>query len=715
MRIMATANGMPLRRMRGWVLAAALLAALPGWGASGPLEEIVVQGRLDRYSALKSDTPILETARSVSIEGQLQLLDKGALNLADAYVYSAGVTGETYGFATRGDWLKVRGLNVPEYRDSLQALFSNYNNTRPDIYTIEQVEILKGPASVLYGQGSPGGLVNVVSKRPRPDAHRELVVDGGNFGRAQIAADLTGALDGEGRWLYRLIGVYRDTDTQIDRVAERARVVAPSLTWRPSERTNITLLGSVQATDSDTAAQFLPVYGTLLPAPDGRRIDPDVYLGEPGFNRYDTRTRSVTVLADHQLSAVWSIEATARWTDGEADYRQAWPAFIGGDRYAVAPDGSLYGDGTVPRTFYVSDANSNQRAADVRWRADFVTGPLQHEVLMGVQYQEVATENDRSYAYALGYDFATGGPDAALGDTYWINVFEPRYGRVPPDEVLDAFFVDAPEAVTRDRGVYVSDQVSVGRWRLTLGLRADDVRTDTGTVTQDDDAVSASAGALYRFGNGLALYGSYAESFQPVVGRDALTGDAFDPQRGEQWEAGIKYQPPGRQAVVTVAWFDIEQSNLPNPNSLVDAPSQQEGVSTIRGVELEALAWLGDFQVELNASRVDTDNPSGFRLASVPEDQASLWVSYRPGGRWQGFRTGVGLRHVGESWDGVDALRTPAYTLGDLMVGYGRGPWDLALNVRNVTDKDHLATCLSRGDCFVGEARTVVGRASYRF
>lgn len=697
------------------VTLATTLGLPPAAGAEQPIEEIVVSGTVSRYSALKSDTPILETARSVTIENRQQLLDKGALNLADAYVYSAGVFGETYGFATRGDWVKVRGLDVPEYRDSLQALFGNYNNTRPDIYTIEQVEILKGPASVLYGQGSPGGLVNVVSKRPQPEAARELVLEYGSFDRTQAAVDLTGPLDRDGRWLYRLVGVYRDADTQVDHVNDDAVVVAPSLTWRPTAATNITLLGNYQTTDGDTGSQFLPVQGTLQPAPDGRRIDSDGYLGEPAFNRYDTETRSVTLLADHAVNDVWSAEATARWTDGEADYHQAWPSFIGGSRYVFETDGALYDGGKVPRTFYVSDATSEQQAIDVRLRADFATGAVRHEVLMGAQYQDVTTENDSATAYALGYDLTTGQPDQTFGDTYWINVFDPRYGNVPPDAVLDAFFSDDPGTDTEDQGLYVSDQLTYGRWHVTLGLRVDDVETDTGSERQSDDAVSTSAGVLYRFDNGLSPYASYSESFEPVLGRDNITGDAFDPREGRQYELGVKYQPDGVNAMVTVAWFDLEQSNLDNPNSLVNAPSQQEGESEIRGVELESRAWIGPFDVEVNASHLDTENPNGHRLASVPETQASAWLSYRPRGAWTGFKAGLGIRYVGESWDGIDSLKTPDYTLGDVMLGYETGPWDVALNVRNVTDKDYMATCLARGDCFPGEERTAVLRAGYRF
>lgn len=683
--------------------------------AGEPVDNVVVLGQMTRYSALKSDAPIMETARSVSVETERQIRDKGALELADAYVYSAGVYGQTYGFATRGDWVKVRGLDVPEYRDSLQALFGSYNNTRPHIYTIEQVEILKGPASVLYGQGSPGGLVNVVSKLPEADHIDEVVLQYGGFDHKQAAADLGGTIGGSDNWLYRVIGVYRDSDTQVDFAEDDIRVLAPSITWRPVEGTNITLLANIQENDSEAGAQFVPIDGTLRPAANGEFIDSEDFFGEPSFDRYITESRSLTVLADHVINDVWTLDVTARWTDGEADYRQAWPSFIGGDRYVYNPGGGLYRGGMVPRTFYASDAWSEQYAMDTRLRAEFDTGGWGHDLMLGLQYQDVTTENDFANAYALGYDFVTGGPDATYGDRFWINLFDPAYGNVPSDSIMDGFFVDGPEADTRDRGIYVNDQLSHGRWRLTAGLRYDDIRTDDGSTVQRDDALSASVGALYAFDNGLAPYASYAESFEPVVGVDNVTQESLEPQEGRQYEVGLKYQPAGYRTQVTVGLFDIEQSNLPTPNSLPAASSQQEGVAEIRGAEVEAISRLGDFTLEVNASRLDTENADGFRFASVPENQASAWLGYRPGGQWQGVKAGLGVRYVGESYGGADNIETPSYTLADLMIGYGRGQWEFTLNARNLTDKEHLATCLSRGDCFFGQRRTVVGSIAYRF
>ncbi|WP_051235624.1 TonB-dependent siderophore receptor [Marinimicrobium agarilyticum] len=693
------------------------LSAAPGAFAqesSAPaIEELHITGQLSRYSALKSDTPIMETARSVSIESELDIIEKGALALDDTFTYSSGVTGKTFGYATRGDWLKVRGLNVPLYQDSLQSLFGNYNNTRPDVYTLEQVEILKGPASVLYGQGSPGGIVNIVSKLPKADSAHEIVAELGNFDRKQLAFDSTGRIGDSDEWLYRVVGVHRDSDTQVDFVEDNTTVIAPSITWRPDTDTDLTLLVNHTETESDTGAQFLPLYGTLYPAPNGEEIENSTYTGEPGYNRYNTETTSVTFLANHHFNSIWSLEVTSRYSDAQADYQQAWTSFIGGDRYVYNDDGSLYNDGLVPRTFYRNDASSEQLAIDTRLRAQFSTGALYHEVLVGAQYQDVTLGDAGYYAFALGYDSESRGPDNNFGDAYWLNVFNPVYGNVPPADYLNSLYSTSPDTTTEDLGLYVNDQISIGNWRVTAGLRVDDTETNTGTARQQDDAVSSALGVLYQFDNGLAPYASYAESFEPVIGDDGR-GNTLDPQEGEQVEVGVKYQSYDIPAMVTLAYFDITQSNLSDPTSLAGDYQQQRGEASVEGVELEALVTLGDLDLEFNASHLDTESAEGYHLASVPENQASTWVTWRPAG-FQGFKVGGGLRYMGESWGGQDEIRTPSYTLGDLMIGYQAGQWDFTLNARNVADKAFQATCLSRGDCFPGEARNVVGRVRYQF
>ncbi|UZE97068.1 TonB-dependent siderophore receptor [Alkalimarinus alittae] len=704
----------------GLVASGVLIAAYMPYSAlaeevseAAALEDVEVVGKLGHYSATKTDTPIMETARSVSVIDEQAMKDKGAMSVSDALMYTAGVTGQTYGFATRVDSYTIRGLDATQYQDSLQSLFGHYNNARPHIYTLEQLEVLKGPASVLYGQGTPGGLVNLVTKRPETETKREVVVEAGSFNHKQIAADLTGAMDDKGEWLYRIVAVAEDGETQVDYVDEKTLVLAPSISWRPSLDTEITALVNHTHTESDTAAQFLPIEGTLYTARNGKDIGSETYTGEPGFNHYDTESTSFTLLANHQFNDIWSIEATGRYAEGEADYAQAWSSFLPDvpgvidNRYILSPGGSLYKDGTVPRTFYTSDSESEQSAADVRAHADFITGIVGHKFMIGAQYQKVKTSSNNTYAGTLGLNPLN---PYASDESYWINVFDPVYGAYPSAAEL-APYAYSQKSETDSTGIYISDQIDINQWIVNAGVRYDETKTGS----QKDDAVSASAGLMYQFEAGVSPYASYAESFEPVIGTDLITGNALKPREAEQYEVGIKYQPVGTQALVTLAYFDIEITNLDNPNSLPSAGSQQEGESSVTGVELEAIVPVGDFTVETYLTKLDTEDPNGYRIAATPEVQASAWVSYRPLDFAQGLKLGLGVRYNGESWDGMDTIKTPSNTVGDLLLGYETGRWDVSLNANNFTDKEYVSTCLARGDCFYGQRRTITTRLAMKF
>ncbi|QCZ94778.1 TonB-dependent siderophore receptor [Salinimonas iocasae] len=681
--------------------------------ATSDIEKIEVTGTRSAFGATKSAVPIVELARSVSIETAADLEDKGAFNLSQTVTYMAGVTGETYGYATRGDSISSRGLAIPRYRDSIQELFGSYNSTRAEVYTLEQVELLKGPASVLYGQGSPGGLVNYVSKTPNMRTGSEIMLEYGSFDKKQVNVDLNGALTDDEIWQGRVVGIYRDADTQVDYVNDDTKVLMPSVSFAPTAATKITLIGLYQNTDSDTAAQFIPIEGTLEALPDGSYLpDQNVYAGEPGFNRYDTESKQVTLLGEHAFDDATSLTFTALWRDGEADYHQAWPVFTGAgvSRYLndFIGDQVVPSDTTAARTFYQADNTFEQKAIDVRLAKEVQTGPLTHNILGGIQYQHVTTDTNSAY-------YSGGG--AFNGNfSFALDLANPQYTGAPDQSVFDAIYNDQPEQTVRDLGLYLSDQISLDQWRFTLGARHDRVDNDNGVGTQEDSQTSYSAGVLYRLDNGLSPYVSYAESFETVVGLD-INGNQLQPEEGRQYEAGLKYALSAVPGFVTLAWYDIEISNLPNPNSLPVEAAQQQGKSTITGLELESRVVLNNVTVELNASVMDAEDPNGFELAGQPDSNGSLWVTWQPE-MLEDWRMGAGVRYVGQSVSENAALRyeTPDYTLADLMVETIISDRLTArLNVRNLTDKTYVTSCLTRGDCFPGLERNINASLTYQF
>lgn len=637
-------------------------------------------------AATKMDVPITETPRSIRVVTELEMEERGVQVLEDALQYIPGVSSHTYGYDSRGDWSKIRGVSPQEFRDGLKSLFGFYNNTRVHPYTLERVEVVKGPASVLYGQGSLGGIVNTRSKRPQAVERHEVSFEYGSYDRRELGVDSTGKLDESGTLLYRMVGAYRESGTQVDHVEDDVRLLNPSFTWKPTESTSFTLIGNWQENDSGPSTQFLPLEGTLLP---GRRIPTDTFIGEPGWDTYDTEQAALTGLFEHEINDTWKIQAKARYTDSAADYRAHWVAY--------QPRPLINDDGTVTRTIYVSDHTSEIHVGDMRLQGEFLSRGLEQKIAVGLDYQDATTDNDAWNGYAGGGD---------------ISLFDPQYGNLVEVQPV----TDNPETDTKQLGLYVNDHITFREhWIFSIGGRFDD--TESGG--SEDDAFSLDLGAMYQFDNGISPYISYAESFEPIAGVD-IDDNPFDPKEGIQYEAGVKFQPANSDALFTLAVFDITEENRPT-SAPGGTGNIQKGEAGIEGVELGAQTSWNELYFNFGYSYTNAeitrsnDGDEGFKLSSVPDHQGFGWVSYRPEqGPLKGFRAGFGARYTGESWDGSDTYRTSDYTLYDAMVGYEFDRVSLLLNVRNLEDKIYV-TSTENGTGFYGNRRAAIISAKYRF
>ncbi|MAL84401.1 MAG: TonB-dependent siderophore receptor, partial [Idiomarina sp.] len=295
------------------LLAASILAALTATNVHAQEEspektqeemmetiKVSSRGLISYVSATgaKSDTPIIETPLSVSVLTETRIEDLGAVTVQDAIGYVAGLYNGPYGVDTRGDWAQIRGVSPVQYLDGLKSLFGYYNNVRINPYSLGQIEILKGPSSVLYGQGSTGGIINLVSKRPQAETEGQFWAQLGNYSRKQVAGDITGALNDDASLTGRFIGLYRNSDTQTDFVPDNSLVLTPSLSWHASEDTKITLIGNIQRNESGSSTQFFPWQGTLFPNEFGQ-IDSSTFVSEPGFDKYDTEQDALTAIVEH--------------------------------------------------------------------------------------------------------------------------------------------------------------------------------------------------------------------------------------------------------------------------------------------------------------------------------------------------------------------------------------------------------------------------------
>jgi len=644
-------------------------------------------------TASKTDTPLSETPQAISVITRDQIVDQGATTLQDALNYAAGVRSDAYGLDSRTDSARIRGGYPDEYLDGLRKNFEYYtSNARTEPFTLERIEVLRGPSAMLYGQGSTGGVVNMVSKRPLAEAQGEIGVQFGSWRRKQVQADLTGPLSADGQWLYRLIAVERKADTQVDFVRDDRTVLAPSLTWQPSAATSWTFQAQYQKDKTGSTSQFFPWSGTLTDNPNGK-LPTNRFIGEPGWDRYDTERSSLGWLFEHRFDDHWSIRQNLRYTNTEVDYRTLY-----GDSFTLAGDWA--GDPIGKRLFgRFADATLTKTRllqADQNVLGNFDWAGVQHKLLLGLDVAHYRKTGQSAFDAPVYYEG---------GSVPLIDAYAPVYGNFTPPP-----FSDILRFAQRQLGIYAQDQIKFGtHWNLMLGLRHDRARNDTeGAATEKASATTKRVGLLYAADSGWSPYVSYSESFTPLANID---NQSFEPLRGKQWELGVKFEPVDGELSVNAAVYDLRETNQLQQDLVTNLYSQL-GETHAKGVELDLKATLAR-SVDIIANYTYTTLDE--QIEQVPRHQASLWGKWRfaLAGR-SGFSLGAGVRYMSAFHDG-NAPTVPALTLLDAMAAWDTGPWRFALNVNNLTDKTYVATCLSRGDCWWGARRNVVASVAYRY
>lgn len=652
--------------------------------ATGP-----VDGLSARRSATgtKTDTPLSETPQSVTVITRDQIAATGATSLDQALAYAAGVRDDIWGVSARLDAPQVRGSEPTVYLDGLNDRVQYWTSTVPiEPYLLERIEVLRGPSSMLFGQGGTAGIINNVSKQPQAEAAREVGLQVGSFQRRQLQADLTGPLSDDGQWLYRLVALGRDAGTQRQYGAEDRRLVAPSLTWQPSAATQWTFRAKwQQERASGDSGDSLPWDGTILSNPNGR-IPRDAFVGEPNADFFDADNLQLGWSFSHRFDEQWAVRQNLRWTDNKVDYASV---------YAYAP----YLDTErrlANRYGYYWKRQSRTLSADQQLEGVLSTGAVRHRVLAGLdllRYRRTGEDSGDS-------------PISEGGTLAPVDVYAPRYDSA---YAIPAYTAIAPSGITQ-AGLYLQDQMSWGPWTVVAGLRHDRSKNwEHGADDRDDGATSRRLGVMYAMANGVVPYVSYSESFEPQANTNA--GQRLDPLRGEQWEAGLKIEPADARWRAHAAVYELrEKARTVEISPIVVL---QTGQTRNSGLELE---WVGRVtpQLDINASytytKIDT------QLVAAPRHRASVWGSYRFAlGGLAGFSAGAGVRHAGSFTDGADTPTTPSVTLLDAMLAWDSPIWRLALNVSNLADKQYFSNCWSWGECSYGAARNLSLTASRRF
>ncbi|HBC5608764.1 TPA: TonB-dependent siderophore receptor [Klebsiella oxytoca] len=671
---------------------------------TAPLKGIVATRTL---SATKTAAEIVKTPQSVSVVTRDQMRALDVTSVSQALRYSAGVFTEYRGSSNRNDEVFVRGFSyVPKFLDSLSygATASSQTGTF-DPWLLERVELVRGPASVLFGQVNPGGLIAMTSKRPVSQPIHELQFRTGNHHLAEGAFDFGGPLSDDGRLLYRLNGIARTQNSQVEDYKETRMAIAPALTWYPDDATRMTLLTSYQKDPDAGYRNFLPRYGTVESV-DGSYIPRDFNVSDPSYNQSWREQTMIGYEFEHQPDDTFTLRQNARYATIKQKYRYLV--------YSSSPANSS----VLSRRAQHETRQTDEFGIDNQLEAKFASGQVAHTVIGGLDYK---TSKDKQYLGRAG------------GSQYDLDWRSPTYG-VSVDE--SAFSPATNEQQNLDQaGVYVQDQLSWQNWELLVSGRYDwaEVRTtdftDASSTQQNDNKFTWRTGLLYAFDFGLSPYISYSTSFEPNLQTNRAPGvGPFDPSEGKQVEVGVKYQPDPN-ALITLALYDLTQSNVATYNSAAGW-FENSGKVRSKGVEAEAHATLFE-NLNLIASYTYTDaetvnttvvGTEGKTPARIPTHMASAFTSYTlPDGALKSLTAGVGVRYIGTSYgDAKNTFKVPAVDLYDAMVSYELGELNSSLkgaqvqfNVNNIADTRYVASCASDSACFYGIGRTVTATVSY--
>ncbi|WP_428670006.1 TonB-dependent siderophore receptor [Reyranella sp.] len=669
-------------------------------GASAETALGPVKGYIASRSATgtKTDASLLDTPQSISVVTRDQIETQNAQTVPQTLRYTAGIEPESRGtLAGSADIIFGRGFIMDRYLNGLRLEgASGFVTPQIDVFNLERVEVLRGPASVLYGAASPGGMVNLVGKMPTTTPRYEAFLQGGNYNSFAAGIDVGGPVPGSDTLFYRLVGVARTADTQVDFNKSQRLSISPSVTWRPDTDTSVTVMLSYQHDPYVGLYNFIPAAGSVLPNPNGN-IPRNFFAGDPNFNQYSRDQFSVGYLAERRLSSTFTVRQNFRYMTANGQLSQVLGA-------ALAPNGRTLFRYNASDTEYLTTVS-----VDTQLEASVPTGPLQHRLLAGIDFRW----NNFTQRLGLGFNVPS------------IDIYAPVYGvQVGPTNL-----VTSAQQTENQLGLYLQDQIRFDRLSLVLGLRQDWANAATTnqlvntTATQADAKLSGRAGLVYAFDSGVAPYLSYSTSFQPTIGVTA-TGAPFKPTTGEQIEAGIKFQPAGGKSFAMASVYQITQQNVLTADPANALFQIQTGAVRSRGVELSSLLVPTEglnvmWAFSYNDPKITASNNRdiGNMPAFVPNVTASLWSDYTiQSGALYGFKLGGGVRHIGFTYStSANTLQIPAYTLLDAMVSYDLGGlmpklggFVAAVNATNLLDTRYVSECSSATNCLYGQGASVL-------
>jgi iron complex outermembrane receptor protein len=645
----------------------------------------------------KTDTPLRDIPQTINVVPRQVIEDQASQNLGDV-LRNLGI-GNSQNTSRVADSASIRGFQIRPDNGTLKnglrdpeagrAFGTNLNN-------IERVEVLKGPASVLYGQLPPGGAINLVTKQPLSDPYYSVGFKIGSYSEYEPSIDFSGPLTPDKSLLYRFNASYKNSSSFVDFQNIERIFIAPVITWQPSSSTKLTIEGDYQNSRVN-AEPGLPAVGTILPNQYGK-IPRSRYLGEPSIDGSRYVESRIGYNFEQRLGNNWSLNNAFRFSALNALYSNATSGTLSNDqRTYTRRIQSIY-----PFTF-------SNFAQDTNVVGNVKTGSIEHKLLFGVDYAHNVLSNFGSYGRTMGS----------------IDIFNPVYGQIPgptPPRTLPYI-----KTFTENLGFYFQDQLALtNNLKLVLGGREDFVSSGLQFLSsseQSDSAFSPRVGIVYQLIEPISLYASYSRSFEQETGVD-FNNNTFKPTRGTQYEVGVKTDWLNNKLSAILSLYDLTKTNVTTADPFHENYSIQIGEQRSRGIELYvtgelAPGWNIIGSYNYTDARVTKDNTYkvGTLLDGVPENSASLWTTYIiPNGSWKGFGGGIGINYAGDRQaDLNNNLTLPSYVTADAALYYRANELQVALNFKNIFDTLYYQNSGTATVVFPGDPFTVEATVKYQF
>lgn len=649
-------------------------------------QQVHIQGhkqyrQLSVAGATKTDSLLIALPISARVLSAELLHDTGSTTLRDALDLSSGIQRQS-NLGGLWDSYAMRGFTGdPNFGSDYMVNGVNssrgYNGVRDNANTYA-IEVLKGPASALYGRGEPGGTINILTKKPRFDNAFQMDVQLGSFQEKRVAVDLTGPISQQ--FAYRINLARESSNNTRDYLNSDKLFVAPSVLWRINDHTTLSYEIEASEQKSPFDRGVVAIKGQLGALPNSR------FLGEPGDGRMQVKSLGHQVFFQHDLNSHWILQSGLSYRDSKIQ------------GYSTEASTLLADNETLRRQRRYRDFSASDRSARIELTGKHTISGIQHQSLFGIEHIQFADERVQLRR------------NPSNSNPYSINIFRPVYGKQADPLALSINTKENQEA----NALYFQDQIDWNaQWKTLIGMRIDRYQQSvenrrTAVANQQSlQSHSPRIGVVYQSAPHLTFYLSASKGFRPNSGV-SIDNTAFQAEQSHSYELGVKWGNAQKNLTSTIAVFNIDKKNVLTPNPVNTDFSVTAGELNSKGLELDLDGELNKnlklaaayAYTDAKVSRGDNLILPGSRFPNVPRHSGNLVLkqNFQLAGHASGL--GLGIQHIGERYGDVaisSQFMLPAYTTVKLLADYRiNRQMQLNLQVNNLFNRQYYASAYSQ-------------------